>query len=140
MGTIIIQVLLRYGLNQGMVGLEELQWHFFAILILTGLSFAELNRAHVKVDVISHHFSRKTNAIIEIFGYIFLLFPFLLIVFYHSLDFVGDSFSRMERSISPAGLSYRWVIKSFMPISMILFLLSGFLNVLKNIKVIKRGS
>ncbi len=138
--TIIIQVVLRYGFNQGMVALEELQWHLFAILILTGLSFAELNRAHVKVDIISHKFSRRTNAIIEILGYVFLLFPFLFIVFYHSLPFLADSFSKMETSVSSAGLPYRWVIKSFIPISMILWFLSAFSNILKNIKVIKRGS
>jgi len=138
--AIILQVLMRYGFNQGMVALEELQWHLFAILILTGLSFAELNRAHVKVDIISHNFSRRTNAIIEIFGYLFLLFPFLLILFYHSLPFVFDSFSRMESSVSSAGLPYRWVIKSFIPISMIMFFISALMNIFKNIKVIKRGS
>jgi TRAP-type mannitol/chloroaromatic compound transport system permease small subunit len=138
--TIIIQVILRYGFNQGIVALEELQWHFYAILILTGLSFAELNRAHVRVDIISHRFSRRTNAIIEIFGYVFLLFPFLFIVFYHSLPFVADSFSKMESSVSSAGLPYRWIIKSFIPLSMILFFLSALSNIFKNIKVIKRGS
>ena len=138
--VIIVQVLLRYGLNQGMVALEELQWHLFAILILTGLSFAELNRAHVKVDIISHRFSRKTNAIIEIFGYVFLLFPFLIIVFYHSLDFLADSYSKMESSVSSAGLPYRWVIKSFIPISFAMFFITATINIFKNIKVIQRGS
>ena len=138
--VIVVQVILRYGLNLGMVAIEELQWHLFAILILTGLSFAELNRAHVKVDIISHNFSRKTGAIIEILGYLFLLFPFLVIVFYHSLPFVADSFSQMESSVSSAGLPYRWIIKSFIPISMALFFLTGIVNILKNIKVIKRGS
>lgn len=138
--VIVVQVILRYGLNQGMVAIEELQWHLYAILILTGLSFAELNRAHVKVDIISHKFSRRTNAIIETLGYLFLLFPFLFIVFYHSLPFVADSFSKMESSVSSAGLPYRWIIKSFIPISLTLWFLSAISNIVQNIKVIKRGS
>ncbi len=38
--VIILQVILRYGFGHGLVILEELQWHFYALGIMFGASYA----------------------------------------------------------------------------------------------------
>ena len=40
--VIILQVVLRYGFGRGLVVLEELQWHLYALGIMFGASYAQM--------------------------------------------------------------------------------------------------
>ena len=44
---IILQVILRYVFGRGLVILEELQWHLYAVGIIVGLSFGEWIHKHL---------------------------------------------------------------------------------------------
>lgn len=135
--VIILQVILRYGLGEGMIALEELQWHCYALCIMVGFSYTDAKDAHVKVDLISSKFSPKANAYIELFGTLFLLIPFLIVVIDHGLEYTKTSFASMEKSPSPGGLPFRWLIKSLIPLSMFLMMLSAFSKIIRSISFIK---
>jgi TRAP-type mannitol/chloroaromatic compound transport system permease small subunit len=115
-GIIIIQVVLRYIFKSGMIILEELQWHLYGACIMIAMSYTLVHRGHIRLDLLSHRFSPRTREFVDIFGTIFLLLPFLIAVFYHSLSFVADSWHVNERSVAPMGLPARYLIKSFIPI------------------------
>ena len=116
--TILLQIALRYVFGRGYVFLDELEWHFYAIAFLFGLSYAEVNDKHIRLDVLSHRFSTRTREIIEILGNLFLLLPYIVILFLHGLDFAHEAWVIGETSGSPMGLPYRWFIKSFIPVGM----------------------
>jgi len=118
---IITQVVLRYGFSNGLIFFEELQWHFYAIGIMMGISYAQVNDSHIRVDILHSLLAEKTKNIIEVFGILVFILPFVWVVFYHSLDFVYDSWRTSEQSDAPNGLSFRWAIKSVIPISFALF-------------------
>jgi TRAP-type mannitol/chloroaromatic compound transport system permease small subunit len=130
-GAIILQVALRRGLGGGFVVLEELQWHLYAGAMMFGISYAQTRDIHVRVDVLARRFSKRTRSAIEIGGILFLIMPFVLIVFLQSLDFVYDSWRVGERSDSPVGLPARWVIKSVIPASFGLLFLALFSRLLR---------
>jgi TRAP-type mannitol/chloroaromatic compound transport system permease small subunit len=115
-GVIIIQVVLRYVFKSGMVILEELQWHLYGACIMIAMSYTLVHRGHIRLDLLSHHFSPRTREFVDIFGTVFLLLPFLIAVFYHSLSFVANSWHVNERSVAPMGLPARYIVKSFIPI------------------------
>ncbi len=115
--VIILQVVLRYGFGHGLVVLEELQWHLYAIGIMFGASYAQVLDSHIRVDIIHARLSDKWKHRWDLFGIIFLLMPFIVVVFMQSLDFVADSWRVSERSDAPLGLPWRWAIKSVIPIS-----------------------
>jgi len=115
-GVIIIQVVLRYIFKSGMIILEELQWHLYAACIMIAMSYTLVHGSHIRLNLLSHRFSPRTREIVDISGTIFLLLPFLIAVFYHSLSFVADSWHVAERSVAPMGLPARYIIKSFIPI------------------------
>lgn len=115
--VIIIQVVLRYGFNNGLIFFEELQWHLFAIGVMMGISYAQVTDSHIRVDIIHGLLSDRTKRIIEIFGILFFVLPFIWVVFYHSLDFVFSSWRLGEQSDAPNGLPFRWAIKAIIPIS-----------------------
>jgi len=115
--VIITQVLLRYGFGKGLVVLEELQWHLYAIAVMFGVSYAMVHDSHIRVDVLHMRLSERTHHIVEIFGILFLLAPFLFVVVDHGYDFFADSFRLNERSDAPTGLPWRWAIKAVIPLS-----------------------
>jgi len=138
--TILLQIGLRYLLGKGYVFLDELEWHFYAIAFLFGLSYAEVNDKHIRLDVLSHRFSMRTREIIEIMGNIFLLFPYIVILFIHGLDFAHEAWIIGETSGSPMGLAYRWFIKSFIPIGMFFLGISVISRTLKSIAFLAKKS
>ena len=129
MMTIALQVFLRYVFGIGSIALEELQWHFYAVMITMGFSYAGIKQAHVCVDVFSRRFSSKTTAWLEIGSITLLLFPFLTILLLHSFPFLLDSFSRGESSPSPGGLPFRWIVKSLIPFGCFWAVLAGVVRI-----------
>lgn len=131
--VIILQVVLRYGFSRGLVVLEELQWHLYAIGIMFGASYAQILDSHIRVDIIHARLSSKWRMRWDLFGIVFLLLPFIVIIFLQSLDFVDDSWRRDERSDAPLGLPWRWAIKSVIPIS---FALLGVATISRAVRII----
>jgi TRAP-type mannitol/chloroaromatic compound transport system permease small subunit len=71
------------------------------------------------------HMSLRQQAWIEIYGLLLLFFPFVFAMLIFSIPFVTYSYEIAEVSDSPGGLPYRWVIKSFLTLSMLLMLLAA---------------
>lgn len=130
---IILQVVLRYGFGKGLVVLEELQWHLYAVGIMFGASYAQILDAHIRVDIIHARLSDKWKLRWDLFGTLFLLMPFIFVIFHQSLDFVSESWRLGERSDAPLGLGWRWAIKSVIPIS---FALLGIATVSRAVRII----
>jgi TRAP-type mannitol/chloroaromatic compound transport system permease small subunit len=105
---------------------------------LLGLSYAVVTNAHVGMDLIYAKLSRKWQCRLDILGIIFLLLPFVSIIFYQSLDFVYGSWRLNERSVAPMGLPYRWIIKSFIPGAFGLLVLSALSRLVRNIATLRR--
>jgi TRAP-type mannitol/chloroaromatic compound transport system permease small subunit len=115
--VIILQVVLRYGFGRGMVALEELQWHLYAIGIMIGASYAQVLDSHIRVDIVHARLSEKWKLRWDLFGTLVLLLPFIFVILDQSVTFTAESFSHAERSDAPLGLPFRWAIKAVIPIS-----------------------
>jgi TRAP-type mannitol/chloroaromatic compound transport system permease small subunit len=118
--VIIVQVILRYVFGRGLVVLEEVQWHLYAIGIMFGFSYAIVHDSHIRLDLLHDRFPRRRKEKVEIFGILFLLLPMIIVILIHSWDFLHDSLRVNERSDAPMGLCCRWFIKGFLPIGFIM--------------------
>ena len=123
--VIISQVVLRYVFGKGLVILEESQWHLYAVGIMIGLSYCVVRDTHIRLDLLHQRFPRRRKEIVEILGIVFLLMPMAIIVLMHSWPFVEQAFRLGERSDSPVGLPYRWIVKSFLLIGFGLLGIAG---------------
>jgi TRAP-type mannitol/chloroaromatic compound transport system permease small subunit len=136
--VIILQVILRYGFGHGLVILEELQWHFYAVAFMFGLSYAVMTDSHVGMDLVYEKLSPKWQCRWDIFGILFLLLPFACLIFYYSLDFVHEAWRLNERSVAPQGLPWRWAIKSVIPISFALLVLAAISRLIRTLSTLRR--
>jgi TRAP-type mannitol/chloroaromatic compound transport system permease small subunit len=74
------------------------------------------------VDILYERFSLRTKAWVELFGTLFLLLPFLLLLLRYSVPFFIYSWNINEVSDAPGGLPARWLIKSFLAIGVTLLI------------------
>lgn len=112
--VIILQVVLRYVFGMGLVVLEELQWHLYAVGIMLGLSYCLVQNTHIRLDLLYDRFSQRRKELVGLLGTLFLLFPIIIIMLIHGWDFLMDSWGVRESSDSPIGLCCRYIIKSFL--------------------------
>ena len=133
-------VVVRYLFGESSVGLQELEWHIFALIFLVAAAYTLKVDEHVRVDVFYTRLSSKRKAWINLLGSIFLLIPFCIIVIITSQDFVFSSFRINETSPDAGGLPARYILKAFIPISFFLLLLEGISLAFKSFVQIKGKS
>ena len=138
MFTILVQVTLRYGFHAGEAWVDEFIWHLYAFFMF-GLSYAITTDSHIRVDIAHMKFTKKKQRIIEVLGIIFLIMPFTIIIFDHSIGWVHHSFVANEFSENTTGLPYRWVVKSLLPISLVLIFIASLSELIKNIVLLIHG-
>jgi len=136
LGVITAQVALRYGFNKGLVVLEELQWHIYAVTMMFALAYNLSIDLDVRVDIFYRRWSPRNRARWDMFGIIVFVIPFVIVVLINSFEFVYDSWRVNEHSSAPTGLPWRWLIKSVIPISFGLLFAAAFARLLHNIVIV----
>jgi TRAP-type mannitol/chloroaromatic compound transport system permease small subunit len=112
---------------------QELEWHLHAALFLLCLGFGYVRNSHVRIELVRERFSLRTRAWLEFVGCVIFLLPYSFLVLYFGIDFAERSFEMHEVSSALTGLSHRWIIKSFVPIGMVLLMVALVAVVLRNI-------
>ncbi len=131
---IVYDATARYLFSSGSTALQELEWHFFDVIILLSISYALKHNAHVRVDIFYNQFSLKTQALINIIATLFFILPLSLLIVYIGIGFVEISFVQNEMSSDPGGLTHRWIVKSLMPLSFAFVALQAMSELLKHFK------
>ena len=141
---ILITVILRYGfhrnqllLNWPLVPMEELQWHFYSVPFMFGLAYAITKDSHIRIDILRLHMSKKLKHIFEILGIILLLMPCTIILFDFSLDYTIYAITHHESSQSTMGLPHRWIVKSVIPLTMILIFIASLARLIQEIILLR---
>lgn len=137
--VILAQVVMRYGFRHGLVPLDELMWHLYALAAMVGMSYAVSSDTHIRVDLLRGRMSPRARGAWEIIGILLLLYPFIFMVFHHSLEWVATAYRMGETSTSPTGLPYRWLIKAVIPASFFLLFLAATARLLREAARLLRG-
>jgi len=124
----------RYLFSHGSTALQELEWHFFDVVILLSIAFTLRHNAHVRVDIFYDKFSPKTQALINIISALFFVLPLSFLIIYIGIDFVEMSFVQHEASSDPGGLQYRWIVKALMPLAFIFLSLQAIKELVSDIQ------
>jgi TRAP-type mannitol/chloroaromatic compound transport system permease small subunit len=114
------EVLMRYGFDKSSIAAQEMEWWGLAIISLLGVSFTLKEGEHVRVDVLYQYYSERAKLWFDFVVALVIMAPISLYLAYVSLQFVGQSYAEHEVSQSPGGLPYVWLLKSFVPLGLLL--------------------
>ena len=127
-GNAIVRKAFNYSSN----GLLEIQWYLFAGVFLFGAAYTLMHNEHVRIDVISGRFSKRTQTWIEVFGTVFFLLPMTLMILWLSVPFALHSMQSGEMSVNAGGLIL-WPVKMLLPIGFTLLTLQGISELVKRL-------
>lgn len=112
----------------------ELQWYLFGAAFLLAAAYTLKQNEHIRIDIIYGLFSRRVQHWIDLFGHVFFLMPFVLLMIYYFVPYVSLSFRSQEVSTNAGGLII-WPAKSLLLIGFTLLGLQGISEIIKKIAV-----
>ncbi|PYF79996.1 MULTISPECIES: TRAP transporter small permease subunit [Marinomonas] len=135
--NVFYDVLMRYAFNDVSIAMQELEWHLYAAIFLLGIPYGIQHGGHVRVDLIYENLSIRGKAWVDLFGCVFFLIPFTLLVGYYGVGFAHEAYALGETSGDPGGLPYRWIIKAVIPFAFFSMTISGLGMLIRCINVLR---
>ncbi|MCA3635536.1 MAG: TRAP transporter small permease subunit [Methylobacterium sp.] len=114
----------------------EAQWYLFGAVFMLGAAYTFLKNEHIRIDVVTSHFAKRTRDWIDVFGHVFFLIPFCWIMIWHGWPFFLRSFQINEQSMNAGGLTV-WPAKILVPLGFALLLLQAFSELIKRVAIIR---
>lgn len=127
-----INAIVRKTFNWSSNAFLEIQWYLFAGAFLLGASYTLLHNEHVRIDVVSGKFSKRTQTWIEVFGTLFFLLPLCGMMIWTATPWAINAFTSQEVSVNAGGL-YLWPAKFLVPLGFALLTLQGLSELVKRI-------
>jgi TRAP-type mannitol/chloroaromatic compound transport system permease small subunit len=109
--------------------MQEVYVWLHSFIFMLGSGFTYLANEHVRIDVFYREASEKYKAWVNLIGNIFLLSPFLYIIWVYSYPFVYRSFLMNEVSREAGGMPALYILKS----AILWFCLVLFLQLISNV-------
>ena len=122
----------RKAFNMSSNGFLEIQWYLFAATFLLASGYTLLRQEHVKIDVISGRFSKRTQIWIDIVGICVFLFPFVIVIIKLAMPLVINAFVTKEVSSNAGGL-IRWPVFALLPAGLLLLGIQAVSELIKRI-------
>lgn len=127
-----INAIVRKAFNVSSNAYLEVQWYLFAGAFLLAAGYTLLNGEHVKIDVISSRFSKRTQTWIDVFGFVFFLMPVCIAILYYGIPFFLQGFRSGEMSSNAGGL-IRWPVYLLIPVGFTLLMAQGLSELVKRL-------
>ena len=114
----------------------ELQWYLFGAVFMLGAAYTFLKNEHIRIDIVTANFSKKTRDWIDVIGHILFLVPFAWIMIWHGIPFFLRSYEIHEASMNAGGLTV-WPAKFLVPAGFVLLLIQGISELIKRIAILR---
>ena len=137
--NVFLVVILRYLFGISFIWMQETYVWMHAYIFMIGAGFTYLNDDHVRIDIIYRNSSKLYKSIVDLVGNIFLLLPFLYLIWSYSFPFVYKSWQMNEVSREAGGLTMIYLLKlAILIFAFLLFIqviskiINNFLNLYSN--------
>lgn len=114
----------------------ELQWYLFSAVFLLAAAYTLQRNEHIRIDVVSGRLSKRARDRIDLFGHLFMLMPFVVLMLYGAIPYLRVSFRQQEMSANAGGLII-WPAKALILVGFLLLFLQGVSEIIKRIAVMR---
>jgi len=118
-------VILRYVFSIGFIPMQESVWYLHGLLFMLGAGFTLLHDGHVRIDIFYRTASPRRQALVDLIGVTFLLFPVCLLILHFSTSYVLNAWRVFEGSTEAGGIPGIFLLKSVIWAFVFLTLLQG---------------
>ncbi len=127
---------IRKAFNMSSNAWLELQWYLFGAAFLLAAAYTLRQNEHIRIDIVYGAFSRRVQHWIDLFGHVFFLMPFVILMIVYFIPYVGLSYRSGEMSNNAGGLIL-WPAKSMLLIGFVLLGLQGVSEIVKKVAIIR---
>ncbi len=124
--------LVRYTLNTSSNAWLEIQWYLFGAIFLLAASYTLKRNEHVRIDVVTGRFSKRTQVWIDIIGFVCFMLPVTVLILVFAWPYAMESIRNQEVSSNAGGLIV-WPAKALIPLGFLLLALQGVSELIKRI-------
>lgn len=123
---------LRKTFNIGSNAYLEIQWYLFAAVFMLGVGYVMLKNAHVRIDFVATHLSKRANATIDAIGIVVFTIPLAIIMVNLGWPIFARAFMSGEMSQNSGGL-IRWPVVMLVPLGFALLIMQAISELIKRL-------
>lgn len=135
-GNVFARKLISYSVP----AIFDLQWHFFAAVVLLMAAYTLKRDEHVRVDVFAQRMGERGLAWLDLVGILLVLIPLCVLMVWVTTPPFLTSIVSGETRASRESVSDlpAWIIKSFLPAGFLLLALQGVAEAIRCVACLKR--
>ena len=127
-----LNAVMRYTIDYSSNAFLEIQWYLFGLIFLSCGGYTFLRNEHVRIDLVSGHFSKRGQTWIDIFGIIFFLMPMAIAIMVLSWPVFIHAIESSEMSNSAGGLIV-WPARLMIPVGFFLLIVQAISELIKRV-------
>ncbi|MFC1836903.1 TRAP transporter small permease subunit [Thermodesulfobacteriota bacterium] len=136
MAVVVYEVIARRVFDAPTRWAFEVTVYFYGAHFMLGAAYTHLYDRHVRIDVIYQLFSEKVRLWLNLLTFLFIFLPFVGGLSYAATMYAAHSWSVWEHSWS-AWKPPLYLYKTVMPVAMIMLLIQGIANFIRDIYRLK---
>jgi len=126
-------VLLRYVFGVSFIWANESVLYMHSALFMLGAGYTLLVDEHVRVDIFYAKATPRAQALINVFGNVFLLMPAMGALLIYSWPSVRNSWAVLEGPVSVGGIPASFLLKSLIPAFCVLVIVQALACLIRDI-------
>lgn len=130
--VVMYEVILRRVFQSPTAWAFEVTVYLYGAHFMLGMAYTLLHDRHVRIDIIVLQFSGKVQLWLRVITFIIIFIPFMGVLTYASVEYALDSWANWEHSWS-AWKPPLYPYKTVMPIAVIMLLIQGISNFIRDI-------
>jgi len=114
----------------------ELQWYLFGAAFMLAAAYTLKQNEHIRIDIVYGIWSRRTQHWIDLFGHVFFLMPFVLVMVWMLVPYAWAAWQSGQISTNSGGLII-WPSRAILALGFILLAFQGLSEIIKKIAVMR---
>lgn len=137
--SIMYEVLMRNAFKAPSIWALDVAMGFYGVYFMLGSPYALITGNHIRTDFFYHAWSIRKKAIVDMINYLVFFIPTHLVFLDIATRYAYKSWMQNETSVTSPWMPIIWPIKLAIPICVLLTLLQGISEILKNYYRFKTG-
>ena len=131
-GNAIVRKVFNWSSNS----LLEMQWYLFGAAFLLASAYTLKSNEHIRIDIVYGMFSNRTRQRIDLFGHVFFLLPFVLLMTWLLIPYTWRAFDNGDISTNAGGLII-WPARFFLLAGFALLVVQAVSEIIKKVAIIR---